>query len=285
MDSTLCIACNAKSEFFARRKQYELYKCTVCDTLQLNPMPSQNELSIAYQKEYATAGHYKGNYEEASSTNSVFYEYLLKLIKETERPNGGILDYGCGFGGFCDLLKINNMDYVGIDLSNDMVIIAKSRGLNIYKGQIDDLPDRKQFSAILMLFLFEHLTDYDLFVEKCKKHLVKGGIIIITIPTSPLVVFIGSIIKKFIKNSSLPSFNETLTPPWHTVIFSVLGMHMLMKRHNISIEKVLLSPKSKGEGLLKLIKIQLSFIEKIGFWAFGEKFPLVTSHTFICRRN
>lgn len=278
----LCKACNKESEFFGTRGKYTYYKCSVCNTLQLNPMPSKEELSLAYAKQYATAGHYNESYDTSLVRSGVFYEFLLKLIKTTKYPQGAVLDYGCGFGGFCALLKENNLDYLGMDLSEEMVAVCKSKGLNVRYGQIEDLPDQLSFPAMLMLFVFEHLTDYDQFIESFKKHISPGGIVIITIPTSPLVVFLGNILRMFQK-SSMPAFNETLTPPWHTVIFSVSGMRYLMKRHNITIERVMLSPKTKGQGVLGIVKVILSAVEKVGFRIFGARFPLVTSHTFVCR--
>ncbi|MCX7018457.1 MAG: methyltransferase domain-containing protein [Candidatus Sumerlaeota bacterium] len=281
--NNLCVACKSNLAEFGKQGKYTYCVCTQCETLQQNPLPSKEQLALEYQNIYARQGHYAFNYEEAMQANRNFYHQIIEILYRFQRPAGIVLDYGCGYGGLCAMLEAAKIDYVGYDLSNDEVQIARDRNLNVHFGGINDISRDLKVSAMIMTFVFEHLVDYDEFLEKCKKIIMRQGIIIIIIPTSPFIVKLWIIARFLGIKSDLPTFNEAITPPWHTVIFSSRGMRALMTRHGIDVERIQRSPKSRTGGLLGLTKIVLEFVEKVGFGLFGEKFPLMTAQTFICR--
>ncbi len=73
--------------------------------------------------------------------HSYYYEYLIdKKVKK-------VLDVGCGSGNLLLKLKNNNIDAMGIDLSSEMVTLAKAKGLSVYQKNISKIDEN--FDAIV----------------------------------------------------------------------------------------------------------------------------------------
>lgn len=63
------------------------------------------------------------------------YSYVIELVEE----NSKVIDLGCGNGSLINLLKKNkNCDVKGVEISDSGVQIAKSRGLEVINGRIDE---------------------------------------------------------------------------------------------------------------------------------------------------
>jgi len=78
------------------------------------------------------------------------YERLYDLyIKELDKLQvGRLLDLGCGNGNF--LLKIkDSFDAIGIDLSSQMVQIARQKGVDARNGNLSDL--REKFDVVVAI--------------------------------------------------------------------------------------------------------------------------------------
>lgn len=250
----------------------------------MDPIPTPEQLAKAYGDDFAKSGWYFNDYNDALQTNRPFYDLIVRILRTVKHPVGPVVDYGCGFGGLCSALHAAGIDYVGFDLSRDEIALAQKNGLKVAVGGIEDIPEDLKPAGIIMVFVFEHLSDYESFMERCRSLLPPGGIMIIVIPTSPFVVFSWKIMRALGFKGDLPKFNEAITP-WHTVIFSAGGIRSLMLRHGFQVVSVLRSPKSKAKGWLGLVKVVLEIVEKIGFGIFSERFPFMTSQTFVCRKQ
>ena len=118
--------------------------------------------------------------------------YTLSQAFENYKPQGPILDIGCGFGEFMSVFrqKIDgHMIDVGIDISQDEINLATNKG--VYKklvcGDARDLSMlRTQFNCVTAISVLEHIKNVDkVFAEVCKI-LRPGGLFIYTVPTTKL---------------------------------------------------------------------------------------------------
>lgn len=109
----------------------------------------------------------------------------LILVQNTKlKPGFKVLDVGCGFGNLLEFLP-KNINYVGIDLSQNYINYAKkrynSRGRFIC-GDVTKLNlSREKFDVIFIGSLFHHLPGKD--VEKLLKsllHLMKKETVIVS---------------------------------------------------------------------------------------------------------
>jgi methionine biosynthesis protein MetW len=124
----------------------------------------------------------------------MIHSWIVKNIQKGSK----ILDIGCGDGTFgYDLLKIG-YDVYGVDLSEEIVKGAKSRGIKVKVYNVEDgLPfESNLFDCIFAGEIIEHLIDTDNFITECKRILKKNGFLIITTPNlaslvNRLLLFFG----------------------------------------------------------------------------------------------
>ena len=125
-------------------------------------------------------------------------EYIIKLIKENSNETKTLLDMGCGTGKHAELLCNNGYIVHGIDLSEDMLEIAKNR--RIYKddrlffsrSNIQELKLNKKFDVVVSLFhVMSYQNSNDQLIkafEVAKNHLKNNGIFIFDFWYGPAVL-------------------------------------------------------------------------------------------------
>ena len=107
-------------------------------------------------------------YQEMAKYYDLFYSnksydkevlFLKRLIGDRKT----ILDVGCGTGIHMNLLEKDGYQVDGIDLSNEMLNIAKTRtNGNLFQGNLLDFKTNKKYDAIISMFaVFNHLKDYN----------------------------------------------------------------------------------------------------------------------------
>ena len=125
-------------------------------------------------------------------------EYVIKLIKENNPQTKSLLDLGCGTGKHAEMFCENDYIVHGIDLSEDMLKIAKIRiknkedKLSFSHSKIQELNLNKKFDTVVSLF---HVMSYqnnnkDLIkaCEVAKEHLKPGGIFVFDFWYGPAVL-------------------------------------------------------------------------------------------------
>ena len=58
-----------------------------------------------------------------------YADFLEKSFKLSNIPVREVLDLGCGTGGICAILADRGFDMVGVDISTDMLMVARERNL------------------------------------------------------------------------------------------------------------------------------------------------------------
>ncbi len=119
-------------------------------------------------------------------------EKLEKYYTHFENLNN-ILDIGCGRGEFLQILKDNEKDSVGIDISESMLKIAKSKDLECFSIDALEYLKGKENNTIGGIFssqVIEHFTpDYLREVVKESFRVLKPGSIIMLETINPLSLF------------------------------------------------------------------------------------------------
>jgi ubiquinone/menaquinone biosynthesis C-methylase UbiE len=123
--------------------------------------------------------------EEAIYRLTVSY-YLSKYILKKDR----VLEVGCGNGFFYNYLKkFADMDYTGIDTSNEMLVMAglAHPGITFKKGDgyHIDAPD-DSFDAVFAIDVLIHLPDIVTMIREMKR--VSRRIVAFTLLISPQTV-------------------------------------------------------------------------------------------------
>jgi len=109
--------------------------------------------------------------------------FLFDYIKSGDR----ILDSGCGNGRYLPTIKERGGQYFGVDNSEELIRIAKSRylGENFQVADVLNLPFKDNFfDRIYSVAVLHHIPSKELrlkFFEEAKRVLKKDGFLILTV--------------------------------------------------------------------------------------------------------
>ena len=165
----------------------------------------------------------------------VFNPARIKLIKEkiisyySLDPNSkkplskvSILDIGCGGGLLCEPLKRLGAEITGIDASENNIKAAKlhAKEMDLDIKYINCSPENlktdKKFKVILNMEIVEHVSDINLFIQKCSSLIEKDGIMFVATINKNLKSYLFAIIGAEYLLRWLPigthNWNKFLTP-------------------------------------------------------------------------
>jgi len=253
-------------------KFYRFYECKICGLFQQNPIPDLNEIKTFYPSNYS------GNYVEGVGNDkkiksklknflNLFYKehltlhkkeisYILNYKQLKNLNNLDILDVGCGNGPFLIPLSKYNFNLYGVDMDEDVInFLRDSYSINGEVCSFEDFKTSLKFDVIYLAHFLEHATDPIKIIQKAKKLLKKGGILIVRVPN------INSLSFKIFKN-----YCYILDLPRHLFMFSPKTLDNILN----------LSGFEKNE--IKLNKINSDFISILNFLGFGDiRSKVVTS--------
>ena len=116
----------------------------------------------------------------------LIYHFKLDSNKQKPLEKLRILDIGSGGGLLCEPLYRLGGNLTGIDASNKNIEVAKlhAKEMNLNIKYIHSSPEninlKNEFDVILCMEVVEHVSDVDLFIQKCSKLIKKNGIIFIS---------------------------------------------------------------------------------------------------------
>jgi len=116
----------------------------------------------------------------------LIYHFKLDSNKQKPLEKLKILDIGSGGGLLCEPLYRLGANLTGIDASNKNIEVAKlhAKEMNLNIKYIHSSPEninlKNEFDVILCMEVVEHVSNIDLFIQKCSKLIKKNGIIFIS---------------------------------------------------------------------------------------------------------
>ncbi|MBK9435976.1 MAG: class I SAM-dependent methyltransferase [Micrococcales bacterium] len=112
------------------------------------------------------------------------------LVAELEGP-GVVIDLGCGAGDLCEPVRAASFDYLGVDLSPDMVALAQRRfpDAAFRQGSAFDLPSLRGAAGIVAVGeVVNYATDpragasgLAAWLRECRQRLRPGGILLLDV--------------------------------------------------------------------------------------------------------
>jgi len=141
----------------------------------------------------------------------------LKIFIE---PNSKALDLGCGNGRLFDFLKDKNIEYFGIDFSEELIKMAKNKyGNNFQVADILNLPfSDNYFDTIWSVAVFHHIPSRELrllALKEMKRVLKDKGRVIMTCWNLYQKDYLNLLLKYFfckIFNKSKLDFKDVFVP-------------------------------------------------------------------------
>jgi len=119
--------------------------------------------------------------------------YEFKIYRELLSEGDKVLDLGCGNGRLLEFIDRRNVDYTGIDVSEDLLKLAKKKyrkkklksSYRFKKGSFFRLPyKRPWFDKIFSIASFHHIPSVDYRIKalkEMKRVLKKDGTLVISV--------------------------------------------------------------------------------------------------------
>lgn len=155
---------------------YSIARCAACTLVFVQDRVTADEL----------AAHYSSGGDEAyDDTNaeclSYYYGKLAGMIRSRFPQPGRILDLGCSRGWFLDAMQ--GWECHGNEIVPADAAAARERyGDRIVAGSFEDYPLRESyFDVITLQDVFDHFRDPMPALEKCRRLLKPGGLIVIKV--------------------------------------------------------------------------------------------------------
>ena len=111
-------------------------------------------------------------YEKGSGMKKVQFEITSRAIELLGLKTGKVLDVGCGTGFSLEILKENRFEVTGVDVAEEMVKIAKSKGFEVKLGSMLDLDySDEYFEGLISISAMQWINgnNVDEVIENYKK--------------------------------------------------------------------------------------------------------------------
>lgn len=152
-----------------------------------------------------------------------------------------ILDVGCGSGVLSSHIQKNlNAKVIGVDFSPAALKVAKSKGIECYKIDIEEgLPDKwkDKFDSVIISEVLEHIFDTDFVIEQIKKVLKPDGILVLTIPNICRLPYRGLMMFGYAPRFAV-EYRATGKEAGHIRAFDIHRIKNLLEDHKFKIEKI-----------------------------------------------
>ena len=189
-----CLVCGSNQfEPFLQSKDYtvsqetfSIVSCKSCGFKFTNPRPDNSVLGNYYKAE----SYVSHTNSKKGVVNKLYHIVRNHTLKKKIRlissyvSRGTILDYGCGTGMFLGACKNAGWETFGMEPDDDARKIASQQNLNLFsdKIKIQIHVAEKQFDAITLWHVLEHVTDMPETLAFFKQKLKPNGVLIIAVP-------------------------------------------------------------------------------------------------------
>ena len=173
-------------------KIYNLVKCKVCDTVFVNPLPTEANLAKFYSL-FFNGKLRQGivDWDDFISANKQSIEDGMSKIRYIEKyanyenKKRKLLDVGSGYGFFLYAAMNSGYNSYGVDLNKEAIKFAKEKmNIEIYEESIYDLCKitENNFDVVTAWTVIEHLTSPRKCCSEINKILKMGGIFAGAVP-------------------------------------------------------------------------------------------------------
>lgn len=162
---------------------YQLMKCVSCGFEFVETIPSESDLFKYYQECYLDNGKFKDKVRNRRWLKYKIFSYYIKHLCKNSKTIK-LLDIGCNQGDIQYAVNREpKFDAEGIDFSGQAVSFAKTRGLKVSQGRLEDQKYPKEtFDFITAYHVIEHTYNPERTMVEIKRILKKGGYFFAVMP-------------------------------------------------------------------------------------------------------
>ena len=156
----------------------DVLKCSSCGLVSLSKRSQINdnfyEVGSMHDDADASFDDWRNETEIDDLRRCNYFDSIL--------PQESILDFGCGNGGFLNLLKEKTNNVYGVELETSARERIEAEGI-IVKKSINDYRSQR-FDNITMFHVIEHLTEPENELQQIKEYLNTKGRLLIETPNA-----------------------------------------------------------------------------------------------------
>jgi 2-polyprenyl-3-methyl-5-hydroxy-6-metoxy-1,4-benzoquinol methylase len=197
------------------RHGYQYVRCQNCQTVYVNPMPSPQVIQAHYQNPAYFAGDEEMGYQNYSDMHKALASHFRRRLQVVERAikvKGQLLDLGCADGFFMELAREAGWQTTGVEMAQEMAErTAKALGVHV-ASSLEALSERN-FDAITLWEVIEHLPDPQASLEQLRERLRPGGVLMLSTPNAG-----------HWQAAREPDKWPSYRPPSHLVLFTATGL-------------------------------------------------------------
>jgi len=252
-------------------------KCNLCGSSDISNVDGANNISRCRDCGYVFACKRPSRNEIAEYYSRIDrYDHWLRHEKERDglwkrrlsmvrryKSSGYLLDVGTGTGQFLHSAE-QYFHVTGTEISENAIAIAKQKyGLDIVKGDIEDLHFDCRFDLITLFHVLEHVCDPAGTVLKCRSLLNQDGLLLLAVPNDvsglqPLMFRALSFLKvgRFKKYGKMGLPKLTLdgsVPEIHLSHFTVPVLRSFLERNGFEVIEDTLDPFYAARGIARAI--------------------------------
>lgn len=180
MKVTRCLYCESASlsEVAQRSDSIAILECADCQLMMVAELPE--DIDALYAADY---------FEKGQDTNIGYADYLTRPAADLigkygfarlfrSKP-GSYLDLGCADGSLMEIFREAGFEARGLEISADVVKIAKSKGLDVRRSNLHGFPAKLQPSDLVTAFdLLEHSDRPGVVLRAVRDNLDRGGVFV-----------------------------------------------------------------------------------------------------------
>lgn len=198
---------------------WNYWSCNDCQSLYLNPRPTQNSIGRAYGSYYThtqeSVGlglfsqfknklrneclfHWLGidTYPRLNLQSALYFKVFKPFVERkfpldqiNKLPRGSLLDVGCGNGDLMNSAKAMGFTVHGLEIDPLAVRAASDRGLSVLQGSFDRLSEYQgDFDYIVCSHVVEHAHDPRQLIHLLVNAVKPGGRVFVSWPNPQSIV-------------------------------------------------------------------------------------------------
>ena len=175
------------TDYSISKESFALSQCNDCNFLFTNPRPSEEALGKYYESEDYVSHTDEGNNlinKVYRTVRGITLKQKLHLVNKEAEDIENLLDIGCGTGHFLETAAKGGWQIKGVEPNPGANEQAAKRLKRPIAKDLFDIEPRKQFQAITMWHVLEHLPKLNETVEFLKQLTTKKGRIFIAVPNA-----------------------------------------------------------------------------------------------------
>ena len=234
-------------------------ECTTCGLAYLNPRPKADQIRLFYDDAYfgsgakkAGVGYQTYSHESLSAVHKATGMNKLDVIgSRIELEGKRALEIGCATGEFCQVLYKRGCSVVGVDLSKEVIELAKARypHLDLRPGDLQSAVRDDKFDVIFAWEVVEHVTSPEGFVAEISQRLSPNGYVVLSTPNYACA--------KHVQPSRWAGFQYSFE---HLYFFDRRALENIGSHHGL---RHVISYSGGGAGLVPAPQRFRSFVRKV----------------------